>query len=58
MIHLELEKDIYNTDFDSAIAKNMAAMEWAIDHCPVQYLAPMVDNKFIIAKVMAELKGK
>lgn len=50
-ITVQIELDHLKGSIDNAIAKNMGAMKWAIDNCPAQYLAPLVDNRAILEKV-------
>jgi len=56
-VRIDMELDRNGGDgIDQAIQKNMNAMQWAIDHCPASYLAPMVDNKAIVERVLQEYR--
>ena len=53
-ITIDLEKDYQ--DIDTAIEKNIEAMNWAIKNCPVAHMTAMIDNKYIIQAIMEKFK--
>lgn len=53
-ITIDLEKDYQ--DIDTAIEKNIEAMNWAIKNCPIAYMTAMIDNKYIIQTIMEKFK--
>lgn len=54
IVSLELNSDCAYSD--SAIERNLEAMDWAIKHCPAHLNNAMVDNKCIIERIMTEYK--
>lgn len=55
-VTFDLETD-YLLNSDKKSSKNISAMQWAVDNCPLIHLAPMIDNKFLIDKILDKYNG-